>query len=323
MTSYLQPDPELKYPTRAAYGEALVELGEHNPKVVVLDADLMGSTKTDMFAKRFPDRFFQVGIAEGDMIGVAAGLAREGFIPFASSFAIFLTGKTYDQVRQSVCYSGNPVRLVATHAGLQPGPDGATHQGLEDIALMRAMPGMTVLAPADAVETRKAVFAMAAYEKPCYMRLGRSDWPILLTKDAPFEIGRAILLREGNALTLIAYGQMVAHALSVADDLAQEGFEASVLNMSTIDPLDSAALDHAAASTGAVVVLEEHQLNGGLGESIARYYAQATHIPMGFVAMPNTFGESGTVGELMDIYGLNRETILRTSLETIRRKDQR
>jgi transketolase len=320
MTSYLQPDKQKKYPTRAAYGEALVELGEQNPNVVVLDADLMGSTKTDLFAKRFPERFFQVGIAEGDMIGVAAGLAREGFIPFASSFAIFLTGKTYDQVRQSVCYSGNPVRLVATHAGLQPGPDGATHQGLEDIALMRAMPGMTVLAPADAVETRKAVFAMAAYDKPCYMRLGRSDWPILLKEDAPFEIGRAYTLREGDALTLIAYGQMVVRALAAADDLTQEGFEASVLNMSTIEPLDSAALDQAAAATGAVVVLEEHQLNGGLGESIARYYAQTTPIPMGFVAMPNAFGESGTVDELMDRFGLGHDAIIQTSLDTIHRK---
>jgi len=320
MNSYLDPTRDKVYPTRLAYGEALVELGEKNSKVVVLDADLMGSTKTDLFAKRFPDRFFQVGIAEGDMIGVAAGLAREGFTPFASSFAIFLTGKTYDQVRQSVCYSDNPVRLVSTHAGLQPGPDGATHQGLEDIALMRTMPGMTVLAPADAVETRKAVFAMADYNHPCYMRLGRSDWPVLFKEDAPFEIGRAFTLREGDALTLVAYGQMVARSLEAADDLAQQGVESRVINMSTIEPLDTDALDQAAMTTGAVVVVEEHQLNGGLGESIARYYAQKSPVPMGFVAMPNSFGESGTADELMDKFGLNIDAIIRTSLETLKRK---
>ncbi len=320
MKGYLEPTREKTYPTRLAYGEALVELGEQNPKVVVLDADLMGSTKTDLFAKRFPDRFFEVGIAEGDMIGVAAGLAREGFIPFASSFAIFLTGKTYDQVRQSVCYSENPVRLVATHAGLQPGPDGATHQGLEDIALMRALPGMTVLAPADAIETRKAVFALADFNQPCYMRLGRSDWPVLFTEDVPFEIGRALTMREGDALTLIAYGQMVSLALQAADELAERGFDIRVINMSTIEPLDHAILERAAAETGALVVVEEHQLNGGLGESIARFLTQTFPVPMGFVAMPNAFGESGTPDELMDRFNLDKGSIIRTSLETLKRK---
>lgn len=320
MKGYLEPTREKTYPTRLAYGEALVELGEQNPKVVVLDADLMGSTKTDLFAKRFPDRFFEVGIAEADMIGVAAGLAREGFIPFASSFAIFLTGKTYDQVRQSICYSENPVRLVATHAGLQPGPDGATHQGLEDIALMRALPGMTVLAPADAIETRKAVFALADFNQPCYMRLGRSDWPVLFTEDAPFEIGRALTMREGDALTLIAYGQMVALALQAAEELAERGLDIRVINMSTIEPLDHAILERAAAETGALVVVEEHQLNGGLGESIARFLTQTFPVPMGFVAMPNAFGESGTPDELMDRFGLNKNAIIRTSQETLKRK---
>jgi len=320
MKGYLEPTREKTYPTRLAYGEALVELGEQNPKVVVLDADLMGSTKTDLFAKRFPDRFFEVGIAEADMIGVAAGLAREGFIPFASSFAIFLTGKTYDQVRQSICYSENPVRLVATHAGLQPGPDGATHQGLEDIALMRALPGMTVLAPADAIETRKAVFALADFNQPCYMRLGRSDWPVLFTEDAPFEIGRALTMREGDALTLIAYGQMVALALQAAEELAERGLDIRVINMSTIEPLDHAILERAAAETGALVVVEEHQLNGGLGESIARFLTQTFPVPMGFVAMPNAFGESGTPDELMDRFNLDKGSIIRTSLETLKRK---
>jgi len=320
MKSYLRSNRSQAYATRVAYGEALAELGASNPRVVALDADLMGSTRTDIFAERFPDRFFEVGISEADMIGVAAGLAHEGFIPFASSFAIFLTGKTYDQIRQSVVYSDNPVCMVATHAGLQPGPDGATHQGLEDIALMRALPGMTVVAPADAVETRKAVAALASYEKPVYMRLGRSDWPVLLRDDAPFEIGKALLLRSGDDLSLIAYGQMVSLALDAADQLASEGIQARVLNMSTIGPMDTDVIDRAAAETGALVVAEEHQARGGLGEAIAAYLASSQPSPMGFVAMPNSFGESGTPVELMEKYGLTSRQIVRTAIETLARK---
>lgn len=320
MIPYLETDRSKSYPTRLAYGEALVRLGEQNKRVVVLDADLMGSTKTSMFAGHFPDRFFEVGISEADMIGVSAGLAHEGFIPFASSFAIFLTGKTYDQVRQSVCYSENPVRLVATHAGLQPGPDGATHQGLEDIALMRALPGMTVVAPADSVETRKAVFALAEYNKPVYMRLGRSNWPVLLTEDAPFEVGRALLMKEGDDLTILAYGQMVARALEAAGLLAEQGLDARVLNMSTIEPLDTAQIDQAAEETGALLVAEEHQLDGGLGESIARYLAENNPVPMGFIAMPNAFGESGDPDKLMVKYRLDVDSIVRKALHVHSRK---
>jgi transketolase len=320
MIPYLERTRSKTYATRLAYGEALVALGEKNRRVVVLDADLMGSTKTKMFADRFPDRFYEVGISEADMIGISAGLAHEGFIPFASSFAIFLTGKTYDQIRQSVCYSGNPVRLVATHAGLQPGPDGATHQGLEDIALMRALPGMTVVAPADSVETRKAVFALANYQKPVYMRLGRSNWPVLLTDEAPFEIGRALKMRDGDDLTIIAYGQMVARALEAAELLAGEGLEARVLNMSTIEPLDIPEIDRAAEETGAIIVAEEHQLNGGLGEAIARHLAESNPVPMAFIAMPNAFGESGVPEELMLKYELDVNSIVRKALQAHRRK---
>jgi transketolase len=320
MKTYLRSDRNKAYATRVAYGEALAELGASDPRVVVLDADLMGSTRTDIFAQQFPERFFEVGISEADMIGVAAGLAHEGFIPFASSFAIFLTGKTYDQIRQSVLYSENPVRMVATHAGLQPGPDGATHQGLEDIALMRALPGMTVLAPADASETRKAVFALAGYEKPAYMRLGRSNWPMLLTEDAPFEIGKALLLRRGDDISLVAYGQMVSLALEAADQLAGEGVQARVLNMSTIEPMDTDMIDRAAAETGALVVAEEHQARGGLGEAIAAYLASRQPSPMGFIAMPNSFGESGTPAELMEKYGLTSRQIVRTAMDTLARK---
>ncbi|MEJ2012696.1 MAG: transketolase family protein [Anaerolineales bacterium] len=320
MSRYLRPKRDETYATRVAYGEALAELGAVNSRVVVLDADLMGSTRTDVFAAKFPERFFEVGISEADMIGVAAGLAHEGFIPFASSFAIFLTGKTYDQIRQSVSYSMNPVRLVATHAGLQPGPDGATHQGLEDIALMRAMPGITVIAPADAVETRKAVFALADYHKPVYMRLGRSDWPLLLSDDAPFKIGQALALRPGNDLALIAYGQLVSFALDAAERLAEQGIRARVLNMSTIEPMDTEAVERAAVETGALVVAEEHQAHGGLGEAIAAFLAANGPVPVGFVAMPNSFGESGTPHELMQKYGLTSERIERTALETLARK---
>jgi transketolase len=320
MIEHVEQDRSKNEATRVAYGKALLELGEQNARVVVLDADLMGSTKTDAFAERFPERFFEVGISEADMIGVAAGLAHEGFIPFASSFAIFLTGKTYDQVRQSVCYSNNPVRLVATHSGLQPGPDGATHQGLEDIALMRAMPGMAVIAPADGVETRKAVFALAKYDKPVYMRLGRSNWPTLLTEQVPFEIGKATLMRAGDDITLIAYGQMVARALEAAEKLSERGLDARVLNMSTIEPLDTDQIDQAAHETGAIVVAEEHQLNGGLGESIARYLAETNPLPMGFVAMPNQFGESGDPQELMRKYGLDTESIIEKALQVHQKK---
>jgi transketolase len=306
--------------TRDAYGKALVELGSQNPRVVALDADLMYSTKMGDFAAQFPDRFFEVGISEADLIGVAAGLASEGFIPFASSFAIFLTGKTYDQVRQLVCYSNNNVKLVATHAGLQAGPDGATHQGLEDIALMRAMPGMTVLAPADAVETAKAVHAIAAHVGPVYMRLGRSGWPVLFDESYPFEIGRAAVLREGHDLSILACGQMVSRALEAADLLQAENISARIVNMSTLKPLDEAAVQAAAFETGAILTVEEHQVNGGLGEAVARCVAEREPVPMACIAVQDSFGESGDASELLEKHGLTARAMASSALDLIRRK---
>lgn len=319
MTSILRAPPWESFPTREAYGLALAALGGQYHRLVVLDADLMGSTKTDKFAEQFPDRFFQVGISEADMVGTAAGLAHEGFLPFASSFAIFLTGKTYDQVRQSISYSKNNVKLVSTHAGFQAGPDGATHQGLEDIALMRTMPGMTVLAPADAVETRKAVEALINYDRPAYMRLGRSGWPVLFDDSYQLEIGRSTTLRSGNDLTLIGYGQMVSYLLEAARELAADGIQARVLNFSTIKPLDGEALTAAAEETGGILIAEEHQLNGGLGEAIAGFLADRRPTPMRFVAVLDRFGESGRPEQLMADHGLTTDMIVRRARELVRR----
>lgn len=317
MTGILKPPPWETFPTREAYGEALLELGREHDRLVVLDADLMGSTKTDKFAQEFPDRFFEVGISEADMIGTAAGLAHEGFLPFASSFAIFLTGKTYDQVRQSVAYSENNVKLVATHAGFQPGPDGATHQGLEDVALMRAMPGTTVLAPADAVETKKAVAALLQYERAAYMRLGRSGWPVLFTDEYQFEIGRSVILRQGDDVTLMGYGIMVSHLLEAAAELEEDGLQARVVNCPTLKPLDEGTLLSAAEETAGIVVAEEHQWNGGLGQAVAAFLAERQPTPMRFVAVADRFGESGDPGELMTEHGLTTEQVVGKALELI------
>lgn len=320
MIAPLRTEPGPAVALREAYGKALVELGEQNPLVVALDADLMSSTKMDLFAKRFPERFFQVGISEGDMMSTAAALAHEGFIAFASTFAIFASGKAYDQIRQSVCYSGNPVKIVASHAGLQAGTEGATHQALEDIALMRALPGMTVIAPGDAVETRKAVFAAAEWPGPVYMRLDRLGWPVLFDESYEFRIGQSARLREGADATIIAYGSMLRSALQAADELAARGVSARVVNMATIKPLDTAAVLSAASETGCIVTAEEHQINGGLGELVARTVAEGHPVPMGFVAVQDHFGQSGAIDELMARYGLTAGCITECVLATLARK---
>ena len=283
-----QPGPAIAL--REAYGQALVELAASNPRVVALDADLMSSTKMDRFAQRFPERFFQVGISEADLIGVAAGLAREGFIPFASSFAIFATGKAYDQIRQSVCYSGNPVKIVASHAGLQSGAEGASHQALEDLALMRALPRMTVIVPGDAIEARKAIFAAAEWPGPVYIRLDRQGWPVLFDDSYEFRIGRSARLCEGADLTIIACGSLLWPALAAADTLAADGISARVVDMATIKPLDEDSVIAAAAETGAIVTAEEHQINGGLGEAVARVVVTHRPVQMEFVAVNDAFG---------------------------------
>lgn len=298
-----------KIATRDAYGEALKELGAANENVVVLDADLTKSTKTSVFAKAFPARFFNMGIAEQNLIGTAAGLAAAGKIPFASTFAIFATGRAYEQIRNSVAYPKLNVKIAATHAGLTVGEDGASHQALEDIALMRAIPNMTVIVPADAEETRQAVQLAAAIKGPVYIRLGRPGVPVLFDHTYKFAIGKAVTVREGDAATIVATGIMVGIALEAAEMLQNEGKKVRVLNMSTIKPIDREALIAAAKETGAVVTAEEHNIIGGLGSAVAEVLGETYPVPMMRVGVQDTFGESGTPQALLTKYGLTAEHI--------------
>lgn len=308
---FLRANFNEKMATRDAYGEALVQMGRDNPQVVVLDADLCGSTRTQLFAEAFPQRFFEAGIAEANMMGMAAGLAKSGKIPFASSYAVFASGRAFDQIRMAVCYSQSNVKIVATHAGISVGADGASHQGTEDLALMLALPGMAVVVPADGVETKKAIRATAEHVGPVYLRLGRIKVPLLFNADYPFQIGQAVMLRDGREATVIACGLLVAEALRAAGLLAQHGITVRVLNMSTLKPLDKAAVIAAAQETGAIVTAEEHQFHGGLGSTVAQIVAAACPVPMGFVAIKDTFGESGKPLELLAKYGLTTADIVR------------
>lgn len=307
--------------TRDAYGKALVKLGEVNPNVVVLDADLSKSTKTDSFAKKFPERFIQMGIAEADMISTAGGLATAGKIPFASSFAIFATGRAYDQVRNTIGYAGLNVKIAATHAGITVGADGGSHQSLEDIALMRTIPGMTVLNPADATETEKLIFAAAEFVGPVYIRLGREPMPTVFGEDYKPEIGKAVRLREGKAATIIATGIMVERALLAADILGQKGTTVRVINIHTIKPIDSAEIIKAAWETGAIVTAEEHSVIGGLASAVSEVVVQNRPVPMEFIGVKDRFGQSGTPAQLMEEYGLNPEHIVAAVEKVIGRKD--
>ena len=293
-----------KIATREAYGAALVELGRQNPNVVVLDADLAKSTKTADFGKEFPERFFDMGIAEQNVMGTAAGLAAAGKIPFASSFAVFATGRVYDQIRNSIAYPKLNVKIAATHAGITVGEDGASHQMVEDIALMRVLPNMTVIVPADAVETRGAIMAAAEMDGPVYIRLGRSGVPVLHDENFKFETGRAVTLREGKDVTVIACGIMVTAALEAAEKLADEGIAVRVLDVHTIKPLDVRAVVEAAKITGAVVTAEEHSIIGGLGGAVAETLAENHPVPMRRVGVRDTFGESGKPAALLEKYGL-------------------
>lgn len=306
--------------TRDAYGEVLQELGAEYPEIYVLDADLSKSTKTYEFKKLFPERHFNVGIAEQNMISVAAGLATTGKIPFASTFAIFAAGRAYEQIRNSVCYPQLNVKVAVTHAGLTVGEDGATHQMVEDIALMRALPNMTVTVPADAAETKAVVCWAAAYRGPVYIRMGRSGVPDVMPEDTVFEPGKATLLREGKDLTLIACGIMVAAALAAADKLAADGISARVLNMSSIKPIDRAAIIAAARETGAIVTAEEHTIYGGLGGATAEVVVAEAPVPMAFVGVKDTFGESGTPADLLAKYGLTADDIVAAAQQVLRRK---
>lgn len=312
-------DVPQKTATRAAYGKALVRLGELNPDVVALDADLSKSTKTDGFAKRFPERFFQMGIAEADMMGTAAGLAASGKIPFASTFAIFASGRAYDQVRQTAGYGKLNVKIGASHGGITVGEDGASHQSIEDLALMRVIPGMTVIVPADAVETEQVVFAAARHEGPVYIRTGRSPVPVLFDESYEFEIGKAATVREGKDVTIIACGIMVSESLEAAKILAEKGISARVLNMATIKPLDVDAVAKAAKETGAIVTAEEHSIIGGLGSAVCEVTATMCPVPVERIGVRDVFGQSGTPGELMKEYSLTAEDIAQAAVRVIER----
>lgn len=302
----------VKKATRDAYGAALAELGAENPDVVVLDADLAGATKTGVFKKAFPERFIDCGIAEGNMIGVAAGFAACGKIPFASSFAMFAAGRAFEQIRNSVGYPHLNVKIGATHAGVSVGEDGATHQCNEDIALMRTIPGMVILNPADAVEARAAVFAAAKYQGPVYLRFGRLAVPVFNDPDRyQFEIGKAITLKEGSDVTIIATGLMVNEALLAAEQLAAEGISARVVNMHTIKPLDTEAVCKAAAETRGIVTAEEHSVIGGLYSAVCETVcANGLAAKVSAVAVMDTFGQSGPGAKLLEHYGLTAEQIV-------------
>ncbi|MBE3581819.1 MAG: transketolase family protein [Thermoanaerobacteraceae bacterium] len=309
-----------KLATREAYGRALVELGRQDERVVVLDADLSKSTKTEYFAHEFPHRFFNMGIAEQNLMGTAAGLALCGKIPFASSFAIFATGRAFEQVRNSIAYPRLNVKIAASHAGITVGEDGASHQSVEDIALMRALPNMTVIVPADGVETRQAVFAAARHEGPVYIRLGRMSVPIIYDEDYRFQVGKAHRLRRGRDATILACGYMVALALEAARRLEAEGLSVGVLNVSTIKPLDREAVVEAARETGALVTAEEHSIIGGLGSAVAEVLAEEYPVPLRRVGLRDTFGESGSPEDLLRRYGLSVPDIEKNVREVLLQK---
>lgn len=309
-----------KIATRDAYGDALVALGKKRSDVVALDADLSGSTKTSKFAKSFPDRFFNIGIAEQDMLGTAAGLAIGGKLPFVSTFAVFATGRAWEQIRQSICYPNLNVKIVASHAGITVGEDGGSHQSVEDVAVMRVIPNMTVIVPADGVETRQAIEAVAEFKGPCYVRVGRNKVPVIFGPDYQFKIGKAHVFHEGKDAAIIAAGIMTAAALAARDQLLAEGIDAGVLNMSTIKPLDRDAVVAAARRCGAVVTAEEHSIIGGLGGAVAEVMAEEWPAPLVRVGVKDRFGMSGDQEGLMKHYGISAGDIAAAVREAIGKK---
>jgi len=317
---FITLNPSESKDTRSGFGAALLELGTTHPEVVALCADLTGSLKMGDFRDAHPDRFFQVGIAEANMISMAAGMTIGGKIPFTGTFANFSTGRVYDQIRQSVAYSEKNVKICASHAGLTLGEDGATHQILEDIGMMKMLPNMTVICPADYEQTRQATMAIADIQGPVYLRFGRPKLPVFYKDNAPFEIGKAQKLMDGNDVTIIATGYMVWEAIQAGLILRDQGIHADVINMHTIKPLDSKAIIESAARTGHVVTAEEHQRWGGLGGSVAQVLAEHNPTPMRMVAVDDQFGESGTPKQLMEKYGLTAEVIVARALELIAQK---
>ena len=309
-----------KIDTRSGFGDGLYELGKTNPNVVALVADLTGSLKMDAFKKDFPERFFQVGIAEANMIGLAAGLTIGGKIPFAGTFAAFASGRVYDQIRQSVAYSEKNVKICASHAGITLGEDGATHQILEDIGLMKMLPGMVVICPCDYNQTKAATLAIAEYVGPVYLRFGRPAVPNFTKADEKFEIGKAQMLNEGTDVTIVATGHMVWEAILACEELEKEGLSAEIINIHTIKPLDKNAILASVKKTGCIVSAEEHQKAGGLGESIASFLSENLPTPMEMVAINDIWGQSGTPGALMEKYGLNAESIKATAKRVVDKK---
>ncbi|MCD6383471.1 MAG: transketolase family protein [Thermoplasmata archaeon] len=295
---------------RDAFGKTLVELGKKYPQIVVLNADLSSSTRTHYFEKEFPERFWNVGVAEQNMMGIAAGLATTGKIVFASTFAMFATGRAYDQVRQSIAYPALNVKIVASHAGITVGGDGASHQMHEDIALMRVLPNMTVIVPADFYETRKVITSIVETGGPTYVRMARTDTPMIYDEDYVFRIGKADLLSDGDDVTIVAMGLMLSKAIEAADELKKEGISARVINMSTVKPLDDKIVEKAARETGGIVTAEEHNVLMGMGSAVAEVIAERYPVPIKRVGIPDVFGESGESEELMEAYGLTVKNIV-------------
>ncbi len=306
--------------TRDVYGDVLVKLGQQNPDIVVLDADLSCSTRTAKFAKAFPERFFNMGIAEQDMISTAAGLATAGKIPFVSTFAVFASGRAWDQIRQSVCYSQQNVKIVVTHSGITVGEDSATHQANEDIALMRVLPNMRIIVPADGIETAKALEYMVQEPGPVYLRLSRHKFPVVLDDQYIFRKGKAVTLTEGTEATIIAIGVMISRALEAINILNQEGIQVRLINMSTIKPIDQEAIILAAKETGAIVTAEEHSIIGGLGSAVAEVLSENYPVTLKRIGMRDCFGISGDADELLNYFGLSAQAIVSAVKEVIAQK---
>lgn len=306
--------------TRSGFGDGLLEAGRNNPDIVALCSDLTDSVKMGGFKKEFPDRFFQTGIAEANMIGIASGLAISGKIPYASSFSAFATGRVYDQIRQSVAYSDANVKICGSHAGVTLGEDGATHQILEDIGLMRMMPNMVVINPCDYNQTKQATIAIANYKGPVYLRFGRPKVPIFISEDTPFEIGKALMINEGKDVTIIATGHLVWEAIQAAEKLEGMGIDAEVINIHTIKPLDTEAILKSVEKTGCVVSCEEHQFNGGLNDAVSQLLSRSMPRPIEYIGVEDSFGESGTPEELMVKYKLKSDNIIEAAKKAISRK---
>lgn len=312
-----------KIPPRDGYGEALLELAENHDNIIVLDADVAKSTRAIWIAEKYPEKFIDIGISEQDMVGIASGLSIEGFVPFASTYGVFLSGRAFDQIRTTVCYDNLNVKLVGAHAGISVGPDGATHQALEDMALMSVLPNMTLIAPCDSIEAKKATLAMYKHQGPCYIRFGREVCPVITDEDTPFILGKANVLKEGHDCSVFACGLMVSVALEAQEELAKENIKISVVNVHTIKPLDKDTVLKYAKLTNAVVVAQEHQITGGLCGAISQFLSENHPVPIQFVGVQDTFGESGTADELLTKYHLDKDTMVSAVKKSIAMKGKK